>query len=156
MPALVDPPATLEALPGPRLLAIGRLATELQVTTRALARLYREGAARTRLPDLRASLESLAGAKAAHLAVLDPFVEAVGRLAPQGPPAEPSPRPAGELDERGALFSRAFPAERALAVAYRELAALLPDPAIFPPLGILSAESAGHQARLRELYLRYS
>ena len=93
MAALADPPPALEALARPRLSAIGRLAGELRSTVQALARLYGETAARTRIPDFRAALERLAAAKAAHVAVLDPFVEALGRLVPQTPPPEPPPAP---------------------------------------------------------------
>lgn len=156
MPAVADPPTGLEALPWPQLSAIGQLVAELWATTRALARWYEEAGARTRIEGLRAALEALAAGKAAQAGVLEPFVETVGRLGVPASPFAPPPVPATGPMERGAPFSMAFPAERALAVGYRELAALLPDTALFPALGSLAAQAARDQATLRRLYLQYS
>ena len=58
--------------------------------------------------------------------------------------------------DRPDLFARAFEGESTLDAAFREIGALLGDPARCPALPPLAAESARHRARLRELYLRYS
>jgi hypothetical protein len=136
--------------------ALGRLAAELLANTRALARWYGEAAAATRIEEFRDALEALAAAKATQAGRLEPFAEAVGPQAGPAPaPASPAV-PATDLGQRGALFSVAFPAERALTVAYQEVAALLGDPARFPLLSTLAVQAARDQATLRELYLRYS
>jgi len=71
------------------------------------------------------------------------------------PPA--SPPDARELAvSRGELYSRAFRAERSLLAGYRDLAALLPDPAVLPPLVALIGDEGRHLNRLVDLYRRYS
>lgn len=151
--ALADPRGALETLPGPRRAAIGRLLAELGATTRALAGWYAGAAAGTRVDGLRTGLEALAAAKTEQLRILEPLVEALVGDASPAPSAE---APAVEPTERGAVFSRAFPAERALGVGYRELTALVGDPARCPDLAALAARSAEDREILRRLYLRYS
>ena len=90
-------------------------------------------------------------ALAALAPVLDP--EGGESRAPLGATAAREPLPGGRTD---LLFARAFEAESTLDAAFREIGALLGDPARCPGLPPLAAESARHRARLRELYLRYS
>lgn len=73
-----------------------------------------------------------------------------------GSPPSPAPPAGSEPGSRDELYARAFQAERSLLAGYRDLAALLPEPALLPPLAILVAEEGRHLQRLIDLYRRYS
>jgi hypothetical protein len=148
---------SLADLPAPRRTAIATLFREAWRTARELADLYAAFAGRTSIGALRAALDELATRKRAHvpaLAALAPVLDPEGgeSRALLGAPAAREPLPGGRSD----LFARAFEAESTLDAAFREIGALLGDPARCPALPPLAAESARHRARLRELYLRYS
>jgi hypothetical protein len=147
-----EPAPTLADLPLPRRIAAAALFQDVLRTERELARLYGGFARRTEIPYLRAAFEELAEAKRRR-------VGAVERLGPSLAP-DALPAPAGTLqtavEKRADVFARAFEGERALEVAYRELAALLGDPTRCPGLANLAAGAARQRALLRELYLRYS
>lgn len=151
-----EPAPTLADLPLPRRIAAAALFQDVLRTERELARLYGGFARRTEIPYLRAAFEELAEAKRRR-------VGAVERLGPSLAPDAGTPTlsaPAGTLEtaveKRADVFARAFEGERALEVAYRELAALLGDPTRCPGLAGLAAGAARQRAVLRELYLRYS
>lgn len=73
-----------------------------------------------------------------------------------GSPPSPAPPAGSEPGSRSELYARAFQAERSLLAGYRDLAALLPGPALLPPLAVLVAEEGRHLQRLIDLYRRYS
>ncbi len=152
-----DPAATVADLPAPRRVAIATLFGEVLRTEGELAELYGAFARRTPIPYLRAALEELAEAKRVRVAALDALTPALPADGGGHPPApEPGGTPPAPVERRSEVFARAFESERALEAAYRELLALLGDPALCPGLGGLTAGSARHRALLRNLYLRYS
>jgi len=153
---MADLGGSLETLPVSRRVAVAEVVQEMLANERELAALYADFAARNPLPPLSAALAELAQAKLAHVAALEPLARALDSVLTSGPTRGVRSTNAAAADWRGAEFSRAFRGERALEVAYRELAALLGDPGLFPSLPRLAAEAARHRARLRELYLRYS
>jgi predicted oxidoreductase len=148
---------SLAELSAPRRTAIATLFREAWRTARELADLYAAFARRTSIGALRAALEELATQKSAH-------VSALAALAPVLDPEGGEGRALREATaaretlggSRTDLFARAFEAESTLAVAFREIGALLGDPARCPALPPLAAQSTRHRSRLRELYLRYS
>jgi hypothetical protein len=147
---------SLAELPVPRRTAIATLFREAWRTARDLAELYAAFAGRTAIEALRAALDELATRKRAQvtaLAALAPVLDPEGgeSRALLGATAR-EPVSGG----RTGPFARAFEAESTLDAAFREIGALLGDPARCPGLPPLAAESARHRARLRELYLRYS
>ncbi len=148
--------SALAELPAPRRVAIAGLFREALGTERELAELYAGAARRTPIAHLRTALEGLAALKRERVAalaalapVLDPDADGTAGLPPHGV-LDAGP------ERRADVFARAFTAERTLEAAYREIAALLGDPARCPGLDGLIAESAHHRRRLRDLYLRYS
>jgi hypothetical protein len=153
VPALAD-------LPAPRRTAVATLFRDVRRTERELARLYDRFARRTEIPYLRAAFAELAENKRARVETVERLVPCLAPgLADEAPTAAvpaPSGTPEAEVEKRADVFARAFEGERALEVAYRELAALLGDPARCPGLADLAAGSARQRALLRNLYLRYS
>jgi rubrerythrin len=148
---------SLAELPAPRRVAIATLFRDAWRTARELAALYAAFAPRTSIAPLRAALDDLATLERAHataLAALAPVLD------PEGGESrallEPTAMRETLPEDRAELFARAFEAERTLAAAFREIGALLGDPARCPGLRPLAAESVRHRALLRDLYLRYS
>lgn len=139
----------LEDLPLPRRVAIARALTDALDTERELAALYAAFAARTPLAALGAALTELAQAKVARVALLEGLIGASGST-PRAP-LDPS-----RVAERADFFARAFQAERALEVGYRELGALLAESMNPPGLRELVADAARHRELIRQLYVRYS
>ena len=150
------PVPAFDDLPAPRRTAVALLFHEVLATERDLARLYGSFAERTPIPYLRRAFGALAEAKQARVAAVEALGPGLG--VDVGTPALPPPAAAGDaaVEQRAEIFARAFEGERALEVAYREIGALLGDPARCPGLAELEAESARHRTRLRDLYLRYS
>lgn len=149
--------------PRPERLAAAGLVGELGATARALARLYQVGAtAGPGPPDLHRALAGLAAAKDGQAAALEPLVAVLGD--PGAPPAAPPRLDLDDLGSRGAVFSQAFPLERAFATASAELRALVgPEAAgegagvgVTARLEVLAAEAARDRQVLWGLYLRYS
>lgn len=155
--AMADPAATVDDLPAPRRVAIATLFGEILGTERELAALYGGFAPRAQIAYLRAALEELAEAKRARVAALEAMASTLA-VDGRGAPAVPESRGArpAPAERRSEVFTRAFEGERALEAAYRELVALLGDPARCPGLVELAVGSARHRALLRDLYLRYS
>jgi len=154
--AMADAPPSVRDLPAPRRAAIGTLFTEILATERDLAQFYGDFARQTTVPHLRAALEELAAAQLAR-------VSALARLAPElaeqaaGAPAVPAaPGPADAVPRRSGVFARAFHGERILENDYREMLALLGDPAVSPELVKLAQGSARLRSLLRTLYVWYS
>ncbi len=150
-PPMDDPTLGVEDLPLPRRIAIAETLHEVLQTERELAALYAAFAARPGPVPLRTGLDELARAKTARLPLIEALVRRLG-----APPLDVSTAPRALATERDDLFMRAFQAERALEVAYRELLVLLGVPRRGPDLPGLAAEAAGYRDRLRHLYVRYS
>lgn len=145
------PVLDLEGLPVPRRVAIAGLLGELVRAERELAALCGALAGRLSPPALAAALGTLAAEKRARWPLVAALAAAAGVAVPDGP--TPVPRiPPG----RGAWFPALFEGERTIEAAYRELLALLEDPARCPVLPELMAGAARHRERLRALYLAYS
>jgi hypothetical protein len=152
---VAEPP--LAELSAPRRTAIATLFRDAWRTTRELAALYAGYARSTPIAPLRAALEELAGlqdAQATAFAALAPVLDPEGGASRA--PLEPTAPRAGAPESRAGLFARASEAERLVAMALREIGALLVDPARCPGLPALAAQAARHRALLRHLYLRYS
>jgi hypothetical protein len=155
--AMTEPAPPLADLPVPRRVAIATLFREAWRTARGLAALYAAFARCTSIAPLRAALDELATLKRAHagtLAALAPVLDPEG--GERGALLEATPVVENAAAERPALFARAFDAERTLDAAFREIGALLGDPARCPELQTLAVESARHRSLLRNLYLGYS
>jgi rubrerythrin len=147
----------LDALSLPRRVAAAELLAEIVRTEHALAELYDRFAAGTALPHLRGALAELAAAKRAHVRMLEPLLGALHGDARAAATAGPAPATLdAAVERRSEAFAQAFQGERALEVAYRELAGLLGDLSPWPDLPRLAAESARHRRLLRDLYVRYS
>ncbi|MBI2461919.1 MAG: ferritin-like domain-containing protein [Candidatus Rokubacteria bacterium] len=87
----------------------------------------------------------------AHGARVAALIVALG-----GHPPPPASAAGPGTGSRGDLYSRVFQAERSLLAGYRDLVALLPDPAVLPPLVTLVGDEGRHLNRLLDLYRRYS
>jgi hypothetical protein len=134
--------------------AIATLFREARHTAQDLAALYAAFAQRTPMASLRAAVDQLATLKRPHaaaLAALAPVLDPEGGDGPAAVSHGASPG-GGRAD----LFARASESERVLAATFREIGALLGDPARCPGLQPLAAEAARHRLLLRDLYLRYS
>ena len=157
VPTMSEPAFSVAELPAPRRVAIATLFGEILATERELAAMYAAAAQRTPIAHLRTAFAEFAETKRRR-------VEALTRLAPLLVPeagdGDVAPGPRGTSpalpERRSDVFARAFEAERALEVAYREVLALLGDPGRSPELATLAGGSARHRALLRDLYLRYS
>ncbi len=150
---MAQPALTLDDLPLPRRVAIAELVGAALSITGELALLYAALAARGELAALDAGLGELAWAKGAEAAALESLARDLGCDAAQ---AAPAPRLETGAAGRGQVFTRAFERERTLEITYRELVALLAGHPLEGRLARLAAETAGHRARLRDLYWRYS
>jgi hypothetical protein len=157
VPTMSEPAFSVADLPAPRRVAIAGLVRQIVATEHELGAMYAAAAERTPIAHLRTAFGEFAEAKRRRVEALTRLAPLLGAAAGAGdgasePPRSPPPRP----ERRSDLFARAFEAERALEVAYREVLALLGDPECCPELVTLAGGSARHRALLRDLYLRYS
>jgi hypothetical protein len=140
----------IDDLPLPRRAAIAELLAHVARGERDLVDLYAAFAASPEPAPLREALGAMAQTRAARL----PVLEALARAVPPEGAVSASSLPASE--GRPERFQRLFEAEQHLEIAYRELSALLGDPARCPELPGLVEGAATLRRRLRRLYLRYS
>jgi hypothetical protein len=157
VPTISEPAFSVADLPVPRRFAIAALFRQILATEQELGGMYAAAVQRTPIAYLRTAFSEFAEAKRRRVETLTRLAPLLvtesedGDVAPE-PPRTPPPLP----ERRSDLFARAFEAERALEVAYREVLALLGDPEGCPELVTLAGGSARHRALLRDLYLRYS
>ena len=144
----------VDEFPVARRAAALEMLSEVLRLEREVASVYRALAARPGPAPLRAACGEIAALTVERIPTIEALAREAGLEAMPGvstaSPAAPGP------DGRGELFGRAFVRERALEVAYRELAALLGDPTRCPSLPTLLGEATRRRARLRDLYVRYS